>query len=146
MTTVLTRDEIDLAFSQPNKNGFGKSRYDIANEIEAMLLEKAGLYSEDAGMKLDHCHRASCVQIIESLTRENAQLRAVIAEQEESLKLIAETNAIQHKVIIKQSALIEKLGEALSNCIVDHIEKPFVALAAWRVREALAELAAWREK
>ena len=35
-------------------------------------------------------------------------------------------------------AVIEKMREALSNCLVDDPNKPFVTLATWRVKEALA--------
>ncbi len=48
MTTVLTRDEIDAAFNQPNENGFGKSRYDIARLIEAAVLEKQARIEQEA--------------------------------------------------------------------------------------------------
>ena len=37
---MLTRDKIDECFSQPSASGFGKSRYDIAKEVEAAVLEK----------------------------------------------------------------------------------------------------------
>lgn len=33
---------------------------------------------------------------------------------------------------------IKTLREALSNCLVDDPNKPFVTLATWRVKEALA--------
>ncbi len=37
---ILTNEEVDAAFKQPNENGFGKSRYDIARAIEAAALKK----------------------------------------------------------------------------------------------------------
>ena len=40
--------------------------------------------------------------------------------------------------VAAQAAVIEKLREALSNCLVEHPDKPFVHLAAWRVKEALS--------
>jgi hypothetical protein len=39
---ILTNEEVDAAFKQPNEDGFGKSRYDIAHAIEAKILEKIG--------------------------------------------------------------------------------------------------------
>lgn len=38
----LTDCEIDQCFSQPNAQGIGKSRYDIAREIEAKIINKIG--------------------------------------------------------------------------------------------------------
>lgn len=37
---MLTREEIDLAFAQPGENGYGKSRYDIADLLEKAFVSK----------------------------------------------------------------------------------------------------------
>lgn len=35
---ILTKEQVDQCFDQPSSSGFGKSRYDIAKEIEDMVL------------------------------------------------------------------------------------------------------------
>lgn len=35
---MLTREEVDRAFAQPGENGYGKSRYDIANLLEKTVV------------------------------------------------------------------------------------------------------------
>ena len=64
-------------------------------------------------MILEHCHRASCTQIVESLQRELEQHKAVIKEQKEMYDKTTEyvTHLIgKHR---DQSELIEKLAKAL---------------------------------
>ena len=87
---------------------------------------------------------------IADLTRENAQQRAVIAEQNETIEAYTTKHNNDESFIQKlffqyaeQSALIEKLGEALTALVCYSRERCCGLLIA---DEALAELAAWRDK
>ena len=95
------------------------------------------------------------MEYIEKVERENAQLKAIIAEQKEVIErgrlhldricnledIVKEQKEIMQINFEDQSALIEKLGQALNS-------KYVVMCGAWQVErdEALAAYELWRAK
>ena len=90
---------------------------------------------------------------IESLTRENAQLRAVIAEQKDVIEkqqdMFDEWQLHCQDLVSNVSdlsALIEKLGDALRKEAQIYVENDPEDGPPEDMAEALAELAVWRAK
>lgn len=77
---------------------------------------------------------------IASLTRENAQLRAAIEAQKETIATLNDACLVYSERCESQSALIEKLGEALIK------QRGLSEMTCESVSRALDELAAWRAK
>jgi len=81
------------------------------------------------------------MEYIEKIERENAQLRAAIEAQWETVRLQVVQIDNQSNTILQQSALIETLAGALNS-------KYVVMCGAWQVErdEALAAYELWRMK